>query len=105
MLSAVRHAVARPALLALLIGALLFQPFGATALWSLPAAMAQGPLPDPTLLPVATLLQVPLTVAYNALNVPAKPAGGRYLDPTAPGKIHKLTSPNLPTPGSNCRHA
>src|SRR2546425_474383 len=105
MLSAVRHAVARPALLALLIGALLFQPFGATALWSLPAAMAQVPLPDPTLLPVATILQVPLTVAYNALNVPAKPAGGWYLDPTTLVKIYKLTSATFPTSGFNWGHA
>src|SRR3989454_7548375 len=105
MLSAVRHAVARPALLALLIGALLSQPFGATALWSLPAAMAQVPLPDPTLLPVATILQVPLTVAYNALNVPAKPAGGWYLDPTTLVKIYKLTSATFPTSGFNWGHA
>src|SRR2546422_7394986 len=97
MLSAVRHAVARPALLALLIGALLFQPFEATALWSLPAAMAQVPLPDPTLLPVATILQVPLTVAYNALNVPATRAAGRNLDPTTPVKSYNLTSANFPT--------
>src|SRR5712691_7518823 len=105
MLAAVRNAIACPALFALLIGALLLQPFGSTGLWSPPAASAQTILPDPTLLPVATTLQVPLPAAYNALNVLAKPAGGWYLDPTTQVKIYKLTSAIFPTSGYNWGHA
>src|SRR5207247_3272333 len=41
-----------------------------------------GGTPDPTLLPVATTLQAPLTAAYDVLNVPAIAAGGSYRDPT-----------------------
>src|SRR5438445_469888 len=36
---------------------------------------SSGGTPDPTLLPVATTLQAPLTAAYDALNVPAIAAG------------------------------
>src|SRR5436190_6323566 len=43
---------------------------------------SSGGTPDPTLLPVATTLQAPLTPAYDVLNVPAIAAGGSYRDPT-----------------------
>ncbi len=52
--------------------------------------------PGPTLLPVATTTQVPLTAAYSALNVPALAAGSSYLDPTTGVKIYKLTSATYP---------
>jgi hypothetical protein len=63
-----------------------------------------GGQPDPTLLPVATTAQVPLTAAYNGLNVPAKAAGGTYLDPTTGVKIYKLTSATFPTASPNWGH-
>jgi hypothetical protein len=60
--------------------------------------------PNPTLLPVATTSQVPLTAQYNALNVPSLSAGGSYLDPTTGVKIYKLTSATYPAPNLNCGH-
>src|SRR5713226_8427876 len=60
--------------------------------------------PDPTLLPVATTAQVPLTGAYNALNVPALAVGGAYFDPTTGVKIYKLTSATFPTSSPNWGH-
>ncbi len=53
--------------------------------------------PDPTLLPVATTSQFPLTAAYNALNVPSLTAGGAYLDPTTSVKVYRLTTATYPT--------
>ncbi|HEY2943403.1 MAG TPA: hypothetical protein VGN09_13290, partial [Vicinamibacteria bacterium] len=70
-----------------------------------PLLGADKALPDPTLLPVATTTQVPLTTAYNALNVPSLPAGGSYLDPTSGVKIYKLTSSTFPTSGFKWGHA
>src|SRR5207245_9673610 len=97
MLFAVRHALARPVLLALLVSALLFQPFGSGALLPPSTAWAQTvPTPDPTLLPVATLLQSPLVGAYSALNVPGLPAGGPYPDPTTTAKNQQLTFDTRP---------
>ncbi|HEV8150859.1 MAG TPA: Ig-like domain-containing protein, partial [Gemmatimonadales bacterium] len=61
-------------------------------------------LPDPTLLPAATTAQVPLTSAYNALNVPSIAPGGSYLDPTTNTKIYKLTSATFPTSSANWGH-
>src|SRR5439155_716006 len=52
---------------------------------------SSGGTPDPTLLPVATTLQAPLTAAYDALNVPAIAAGGSYRDPTTGVKMYKVT--------------
>jgi len=71
-----------------------------------PPAVAQSlpGTPDPTLLPVATTLQVPLTLAYNALNVPAIAAGTWYLDPTTQIKIYKLTSATYPAASANWGH-
>src|SRR6266550_507053 len=60
--------------------------------------------PDPTLLPVATTLQAPLTAAYDALNVPAIAAGGSYLDPTTGVKVFKVTSATFPTTSANWGH-
>ncbi len=64
-----------------------------------PARVAQvsAGTPDPTLLPVATTAQVPLTAAYDALNVSSLAAGGWYLDPTTNVKIYKVTSATYPT--------
>jgi hypothetical protein len=55
-------------------------------------------------LPEATVAQVPLTDAYDALNVRALPAGNWYLDPTTSAKIYKLTSGTFPTLGANWGH-
>src|SRR5258708_26532166 len=102
----VRESFARVFLLALLVSALVFQPFGSNAVLLPPTAWAQTvPTPDPTLLPVATLLQSPLTGAYAALNVPGLPAGGSYQDPTTNVKIYKLTSATFPTTGYSCIHS
>jgi len=60
--------------------------------------------PDPTLLPVATTSQSPLTTAYNALNVPAIAAGGSYLDPTTGVKVYRITSAMFPTSSANWGH-
>lgn len=51
---------------------------------------------NPLLLPVATTGQVPLTAAYDGLNVPGLASGASYLDPTTAVKIYKLTSPTFP---------
>jgi hypothetical protein len=59
-----------------------------------PAEAGRGP--DPTLLPVATVDQIPLTTAYNALNVPSMAAGSSYRDPTTNVKVYKLTSATFP---------
>src|SRR5213080_1316179 len=67
-------------------------------------APASGGTPDPTVLLVATTAQVPLTTAYDALNVPALAAGGWYLDPTTGVKIYKLTSGTFPTSSPNWGH-
>jgi hypothetical protein len=67
-------------------------------------AQAAAGVPDPLLLPVATTAQVPLTAAYNALNVPSLAAGGSYLDPTTRVKIYKLTSGVFPTSSLNWGH-
>ncbi|PYQ06138.1 MAG: hypothetical protein DMF83_13015 [Acidobacteria bacterium] len=61
-------------------------------------------LPDPTLLPAATALQVPLTAAYGALNIPSLAAGKTYLDPTTSVRIYKITSATYPAPGSDWGH-
>jgi hypothetical protein len=53
-------------------------------------------VPAPELLPVATTAQLPLTAAYDALGVPALPAGGWYRDPTTGVIVHKLTSASFP---------
>ena len=65
---------------------------------------SSGGTPDPTLLPVATTLQAPLTAAYDALNVPAIAAGGSYLDPTTGVKVFKVTSATFPTTSANWGH-
>ena len=102
----VRKSVARASLLALLAGTLLLQPFGSSALLLAPTAFAQAvSTPDPTLLPVATLLQSPLVGAYAALNVPGLPAGGSYQDPTTNVKVYKLTSATFPTTGYSWTHS
>ncbi|TLY18844.1 MAG: hypothetical protein E6K68_10730 [Nitrospirae bacterium] len=67
-------------------------------------SLPTGGQPDPTLLPVATTSQVPLTTAYNALNVPAIAAGGSYLDPTTGVKVYKITSATFPTTSSGWWH-
>ena len=77
--------------------------FLGSALGSIPSTIAQTP--DPTLLPVATTSQVPLTAAYNAVNVPGIAAGGSYLDPLTGVKVYKLTSSAFPTPGFSWTHA
>ncbi|GEM_PF-2559196 len=59
---------------------------------------------DSTKLPVATTTQVPLTSAYSALNVPAIPAGGYYLDPTTGVKVWKVSSSTFPIANSNVVH-
>jgi len=60
--------------------------------------------PDPALLPVATTAQVPLTAAYDALNVPGLAAGTWYADPTTGVKVYKLTSSTFPTSASSWYH-
>src|SRR3989454_12030636 len=65
---------------------------------------SSGGTPDPTLLPVATTLQAPLTAAYDALNVPAIAAGGWYRDPTTGVKVYKVTSATFPTTSANWGH-
>lgn len=72
-----------------------------------PAALSNPPssaVPDPLRLPVATTAHVPLTAAYNALNVPGLAAGGSYLDPTTSVRIYKLTSATFPTASANWGH-
>jgi hypothetical protein len=68
---------------------------------SVPAGVS---LPDPTQLPVATPAQVPLTTAYDALNVPTLAAGSSYQDPTTSVRVYKLTSSASPAPGSSWGH-
>jgi hypothetical protein len=82
-----------------LIGAVV-----ATLLFRIDPALGQTTAPDPTLLPVATTAQAPLTGAYGALNVPGIAAGGFYLDPTTGVKIYKLTSSVFPAPSSSWGH-
>jgi uncharacterized protein YjdB len=67
-------------------------------------APQQGGTPDPTLLPVATTAQVPLTAAYDALNVPGLAAGTSYADPTTGVKVYKITSGTFPTSASSWYH-
>lgn len=67
-------------------------------------AQAAPGAPDPTRLPVATTEQASQTSAYDALAVPAIPAGGSYLDPTTGVRIHKLTSSSFPATGSSWTH-
>jgi WD40 repeat protein len=59
---------------------------------------------DPTLLPEALTSQVPLTAAYDALNVRSMAAGNWYSDPTTNVRIDKLTSAAFPAPGPNWGH-
>src|SRR6266536_992727 len=73
---------------------------GATITVTAPA----GGRPDPTLLPVATTSQAPLTTAYDALNVPALAAGGSYLDPTTGVTVYKVTSGSFPASSSSWGH-
>ena len=68
------------------------------------AVPVQAQNADPTRLPVATTLQVPLTVAYTALGVPSLPAGGWYSDPTTNVKVYKLTSATFPASSVNWGH-
>ncbi|MBI2468899.1 MAG: hypothetical protein HYV62_13990 [Candidatus Rokubacteria bacterium] len=68
------------------------------------ATSVAAQLPDPTLLPVAATTQVPLTAAYDALNVLSLVAGDYYLDPTTGVKIYKLTSATFPTSSPNWGH-
>jgi hypothetical protein len=68
----------------------------------LPAPAASTP--DPTRLPVATTAQVPLTTAYDALQVPAKSAGAYYLDPRTGVKVWKLTSAIFPAASPRWGH-
>src|SRR5881396_2234285 len=96
------HSLSRPLCRALLGAgglALLFS-LGPVFSQSLPP----GGQSDPTLLPVATTSQGPLTTAYNALNVPAIAAGGSYLDPTTGAKVYKITSASFPTSSSGWWH-
>ena len=65
---------------------------------------SSGGTPDPTLLPVATTLQAPLTAAYDALNVPAVAAGGSYRDPTTGVRVYKVTSATFPSTSANWGH-
>lgn len=60
--------------------------------------------PNPSLLPTATISQVPLTAAYNLLNVPSKAAGSFYLDPSTGVKVYKLTSATFPAASANWGH-
>jgi hypothetical protein len=72
----------------------------------LPWRNATAGVPDPEhQLPAATTAQVPLTSAYNLLNVPGMAAGSFYLDPTTNVKIYKLTSASFPTTGYSWGHA
>src|SRR6185503_7221243 len=67
--------------------------------------MAEASLASPPmLLPIATTLQVPLTGAYDALNVPSLVAGEWYLDPTTEVKVYKLTSATFPAAMPNWGH-
>ena len=65
---------------------------------------ARAGVPDPTLLPVATTSQAPLTSAYNALGVPSMAAGTSYADPTTHVKIYKLTSGSYPVASGHWGH-
>ena len=67
-----------------------------------PAASASD-LP-PMMLPVATTAQIPLTAAYDALNVPSLAAGNSYPDPTSGVTIYKLTSATFPTSAASWGH-
>jgi concanavalin A-like lectin/glucanase superfamily protein/Big-like domain-containing protein/purple acid phosphatase-like protein len=71
---------------------------------SLAGPAAADTLPDPTLLPVATTAQVPLTGAYDALSVPSLAAGASYRDPTTSARIYKLTSATFPAASANWGH-
>ncbi|TLY46685.1 MAG: hypothetical protein E6K55_15595 [Gemmatimonadetes bacterium] len=76
----------------------------AGAVITVTAPSGGGGTPDPTLLPIATTSQAPLTTAYDALNVPAIAAGGSYLDPTTGVKVYKITSATFPTSSPNWGH-
>jgi hypothetical protein len=65
---------------------------------------ARAGVADPTLLPVATTSQVPLTSAYNGLGVPSMAAGTSYADPTTHAKIYKLTSGSYPVASAHWGH-
>ncbi len=67
-------------------------------------AFVSSGTPDPTLLPVATTSQGPLTAAYDALNVPRLAAGGYYLDPTTGVKVYRITSGTFPTASGGWWH-
>src|SRR6476469_9078072 len=68
------------------------------------ATVTQAATPDPTLLPVATTSQTPMTSAYNALNVPGLAAGSSYADPLTGVKVYKLTSSGFPAAGYSFTH-
>ncbi len=65
---------------------------------------ASGTTAAPSLLPVATTAQIPLTAQYDALNVPGIAAGGTYADPTTGVKIYKLTSGTFPATSASFNH-
>src|SRR5688500_10133805 len=85
---------------ALVVGLAMSQPT--------PAVLAQAPsaasVQDPLLLPVATIAQVPLTAAYDALGVPSLAAGSSYRDPTTGVKVYKLTSATFPASRASWAH-
>lgn len=75
-----------------------------TATITVSSAPSPSGTPDPALLPVATTAQVPLTAAYDALNVAGVAAGSWYSDPTTGVKMYKLTSGTFPTSSSSWYH-
>ena len=90
-------------LVAILAGALLFLSSAPSAPPPAPPAHPVGTA-EPTLLPLATIAQVPLTAAYTALNIPSLTAGGSYADPTTQVKVYKLTSTTFPAAGYSWGH-
>jgi hypothetical protein len=80
----------------------MHQPGGAlTTFSSLFAAImpTTAGVPDPSLLPAANSIQRNY-VAYDALNVPSRPVGFTYQDPTSGVTIVKLTTATAPVPGT-----
>jgi hypothetical protein len=71
--------------------------------WAVPDG-ARAQTPSPALLPVATTVQVPLSAAYDALEVPGLPAGRMYRDPTTKVPVYKLTSATFPAASANWNH-
>ena len=60
--------------------------------------------PDPTLLPIATIAQIPLTSAYGALNVLSRAAGSSYLDPVTGATVYKITASTFPASAGSWGH-